>query len=239
MENLYKNKVAPKRRFSISVPRASYISDAFARFSRRIGPEPSEIFYNETNTSQAISNILMADYRLGIIRYPRQHDKYFKSLLREKGLSCELITEFRPQLLMHRDCPLNQKGEIFFKDLEPHIEVAHSDAYVPPAIPLSAVRKEEPPDNISRRIFVFERAGQFELLCANPETFMWVSPVPQTQLERYGLVQRTCRDDQRIYRDLLIYRADYEMTPWDNTFLEELRQAQKTHIPPPANVNES
>ena len=33
VENMYKDTSAPKQRFSISVPRASYISEAFARFS--------------------------------------------------------------------------------------------------------------------------------------------------------------------------------------------------------------
>ena len=53
MESQYKEKKAGKRRFSISVPRASYISDAFAAFSRKLGKEDVEIFYQETNALQA------------------------------------------------------------------------------------------------------------------------------------------------------------------------------------------
>ena len=37
MESLYKERKAGKLRFSISVPRASYISDAFAAFSKMLG----------------------------------------------------------------------------------------------------------------------------------------------------------------------------------------------------------
>ena len=34
VENMYKKTAVPKQRFSISVPRACYISEAFAQFSR-------------------------------------------------------------------------------------------------------------------------------------------------------------------------------------------------------------
>ena len=47
------------------------------------------------------------------------------------------------------------------------------------------VVKEELPDNIDRRIFIFERASQFDLLSENSDTFMWVSPIPSEMLEDY------------------------------------------------------
>ena len=45
MEKMYKDTSVPKQRFSISVPRASYISEAFARFSCQLSPESAEVFY--------------------------------------------------------------------------------------------------------------------------------------------------------------------------------------------------
>ena len=86
------------------------------------------------------------------------------------------------------------------------------------------------PDNIDRRIFVFERASQFELLSENPETFMWVSPVPDTLLERYGLVQKKCMDNQKIYKDVLIYKKDYRLTELDNLFITELCKARRQYV---------
>ena len=41
--------------------------------------------------------------------------------------------------------------------------IAHGDPYVP-SLPLSRVMKEELPDNTDRRIYVFERANQLDLL---------------------------------------------------------------------------
>ena len=110
---------------------------------------------------------------------------------------------------------------IYFSDLEPYIEIAHADPYVP-SLPLSKVVKEELPDNISRRIFIFERASQFDLLSENTNTFMWVSPIPQKLLDRYGLIQKKCVDNKKVYKDLLIYHDDYKLTELDKAFINEL-----------------
>ena len=132
-----------KQRFSISVPRASYISEALVEFSKDLGKESVEIFYKETNSQRTIHNILKHDYKLGIIRYAENYDKYFKTMLEEKGLCYELVTEFSYSLIMSADSPLAQKEDITFDDLTEYIEIAHADPYVP-SMPLSKVVKEEP-----------------------------------------------------------------------------------------------
>ena len=49
VEKFYKTGAPKKQKFSISVPRASYISEAFAEFSRMLTKDSAEIFYKETN----------------------------------------------------------------------------------------------------------------------------------------------------------------------------------------------
>mgnify|MGYP003297188531 CR=1 FL=1 len=116
-----------------------------------------------------------------------------------------------------------------YNDLPEGIEIAHADPYVP-SMPLAKVVKEELPDNIRRRIFIFERASQFDLLSMNPETFMWVSPVPQRMLERYHLVQRKCADNKKIYKDVLIYKNGYKLSKLDRQFITELCEAKRKHL---------
>ena len=229
VERLYKAGVPQKRKFSISVPRACYISEAFAQFSKAIGSDPCELFYKETNSQRTISNILHKDYKLGIIRYAQSYDAYFKAMLEEKGLSYEMISEFSYLIIMSREHPLATKEEITFEDLTSYIEIAHADPYVP-TLPLSKVAKEELPDNVERRIFIFERASQFDLLSENPETFMWVSPAPDAVLERYGLVQRRCIDNTRVYRDVLIYREGYRLTNLDKQFITALCESKRKYL---------
>jgi len=226
VEKFYKEGLPNKQKFSISVPRACYISEAFAEFSKSLSKASAEIFYKETNSQRVINNIINHDYKLGIIRYAENYDKYFKIMLEEKGLEHELVTEFTYSLIMSEDNPLAKKENITFDDLANYIEIAHADPYVP-SMPLSKVVKEELPDNIERRIFIFERASQFDLLYKNPETFMWVSPAPQSLLERYHLVHRNCPQNQKVYKDILIHKKGYKLTELDKMFIKELKHTKE------------
>ena len=229
IERFYKTGAPKKQKFSISVPRACYISEAFANFSKSLSKEAAEVFYKETNSQRTIHNMTEHDYKLGIIRYAENYDKYFKSMLEEKGFQYELVTEFTYSLIMSADNPLAKKEVITFDDLTEYIEIAHADPYVP-SMPLSKVVKEELPDNIDRRIFIFERASQFDLLSLNPETFMWVSPAPQSLLKRYNLVLKKCADNKKVYKDVLIYKNGYKLSKLDRQFITELCESKRKHI---------
>ena len=229
VEKFYKAGAPKKQKFSISVPRACYIPEAFANFSKSLSKDAAEVFYKETNSQRTIHNMLNHDYKLGIIRYAENYDKYFKAMLEEKGFQYELVTEFTYSLIMSADNPLANKEEITFDDLVDYVEIAHADPYVP-SMPLSKVVKEELPDNIDRRIFIFERASQFDLLSLNPETFMWVSPAPKSLLERYNLVQRKCADNKKVYKDVLIYKNGYTLSKLDRQFITELCESKRKYL---------
>ena len=229
VEQIYKNGVQKKHRFSISVPRACYISEAFTEFSKTLSAENFEVFYKETNSGRTIHNILNHDYGLGIIRYAENYDKHFKLMLEEKGLSYDVITEFTYSLIMSKDSKLAQKEQIVFDDLNGYTEIAHADPFVP-SLPFAKVFKEELPDNVDKRIFIFERASQFDLLCKNPDTYMWVSPVPEDTLRRYSIVQKKCKSNQKVYKDVLIYRNDYKLSELDKRFIEALNISKRKNL---------
>ena len=227
IEGMFKNSRVSRERFSVSVPRASYITEAFAAFSKLLEKDtPVEVFYKETNSMRTLRNVLQENYKLGIVRYAESYDKYYKTMMEEKGLSHELVTKFRYVLLMSKDSELAEKEVITYDDLKDKIEIAHADPYVP-SLPFAQIKKEELPDNSIRRIFVFERASQFELLSQNPETFMWVSSIPQSLLDRYGLVERKSNENERVYKDVLIYRKEYTLSRLDGLFIEQLVQAKR------------
>lgn len=226
VEKYYRENSVRKQKFSISVPRACYISEAFAEFSKSLTREPAEVFYKETNSQSTIRNILENNYNLGIIRYAEHYDHYFKDMLEEKDICYELVTEFRYHLLMSNENPLAGKQNISFEDLSGLIEIAHADPYVP-SMPLSKVMKEELPDNIDRRIFIYERGSQFDLLSRNPETFMWVSLVPRDIVDRYHLTERICIDNTKVYKDVLVYRNGYKLSQLDKQFITALCEAKR------------
>lgn len=229
VEKFYKEGSPKKQQFSVSVPRAGYISEAFAKFSTSLSKDAAEVIYRETNSLRTIQDMVNHEYSLGIIRYAENYDKYFKSILEEKGFRYEVVAEFTYLVVMSRDNPLAGKAEITFGDLADYIEITHADSNVP-TVPLSKAVKEELQDNIERRIFIFERAVQFDLLSMNPETFMWVSPIPDRMLERYNLVQKKCDDSKKVYKDLLIYKEGYRLSTLDRQFITELCEAKRKYL---------
>ena len=222
VESMFKTSKIKAQKFSISVPRASYISIAFSKFAKKIDQsKPIEIFYKETNSMRAINNIIHSDYKLGIIRYQKIYDDQFKLLLDEKDLSSELICEFNYDVIISKNNPLASKTELEYSDLSNFIEVAHADPYVP-SMPITEIKKTEYLDLIDKRIYVFERASQFDILEHVDNTFMWVSPVPQSTLHKYNLIQLPCKSDKRVYKDVLIYRNNYKFTELDEIFITEI-----------------
>lgn len=226
VENMFKEGTARKKRFSLSAPRASYIAEAFSAFSARLTDlDTIEVYYKETNSLRTIRNVLQDDYKLGIIRYAGNYDKYYKNMLAEKGLEYELITEFRHMLVCSAGSPLASRSEISTDALAELTEISHADPYVP-SLPFAEVKKEELPE-AARRIFVFERASQFSLLADNPKTYMWCSPIPARLLSRYGLVQLSCADSTKVYRDVMIYGNDHKLTDLECDFISELCRAKR------------
>lgn len=230
IEEMFKNEADSKIRFSICVPRVSYICDAFVNFTRHLKNDGSiEIFYQETNAMRAVKNIQNDDYKLGVVRFAESYAKYYDDMFSEKSLESRIITRFKYVLIMSRHSPLAKLDQITFEDLGDYIEIAHADPYVP-SLAVSEVIKEEIVENCKRRIFVFERASQFELLSENVDTFMWVSPVQKSLLEKFDLVQRYCVDNNREYNDVLIYRDDYRLSQLDNMFIEELVYSKRVNL---------
>ncbi|MCQ2771046.1 MAG: LysR family transcriptional regulator [Clostridia bacterium] len=226
IEKKYHDGLPNKQRFSISVPRASYIADAFISFSSKMSLGPAEFVYKETNSLRTLRNIINGDYRLGIIRFARDYDTYYQDYLNEKKLAYDVVSEFHYVLITSKESSLAQLETIQPDDLKSRIEIAHADPFVP-YLPISEIRKDELQNEDGRRIFVFERSSQFELLSNNLDTYMWVSPLPQSIIERFGLVQINCPFNQRMYRDLLIYKNSYKLSEIDKTFLKEIELSKK------------
>ena len=80
----------------ITVPRASYISSAFAEF---IGMQSKETAikaeFQENSSMHAIENVLQNGYSMGIIRYLCENEPYFQSLLDLKGWMQNFWQSFR------------------------------------------------------------------------------------------------------------------------------------------------
>ncbi len=229
LENIYKKGKKGRQKLSVCVPRASYISYALAEFSKKINRDlPATIFYKETNSMQTINSLITNECNLGIIRFQALFDKYFKALFSEKKLAHETITEFNYVLITSKDSPLAQMNEITFESLSDYIEITHSDSYVP-SLSQTDVLKAEFSETVDKRIFLFERASQFVVLENDPNTFMWVSPIPQPLLDKHHLVQIQCKSNSRMYKDVLVYRKGHKLTNPEREFMEQVYKANKKY----------
>ena len=230
IESIYENRNEKKLRLSVSVPRASYFSYAFSDFAKELDDESSaEIIYKETNSMRTIINVVKEEYDLGIVRYQSAFEKYFSTLFEEKKLNYEVLNEFTYVMAVSKNNPLAKKDVIVAEDLANCIEITHGDPYVP-SLPLIDVKRAELSEFAKKRIMVFERGVQFTLLEQVPNTFMWVSPIPQDLLDKYNLVERKCDFNTKTYKDVLIYRKKYHLTKLDNEFVSRIEGAKRNYF---------
>jgi DNA-binding transcriptional LysR family regulator len=224
MEALYKPQKANEQRFSISIPRASYITHAFTQFVKMLDHEREiEVNFKETNTGRTIDNIIEGESNLGIIRYQTIFEKYFLDLLQEKGLRYEAIWEFEHLAVMSNQHPLANCHEVDYSQLQAYIEIIHGDLTIP-SLPFSKLKKLQQAEYLKKHIYVYERGSQFDLLSNVPLTYMWGSPIPAELLKRFGLVQRRCKAPDRKYKDVLIYPNGYRLNKLEKQFLVKLKE---------------
>jgi hypothetical protein len=126
---------------------------------------------------------------------------------------------------MSKNHPLAEVEKLRLCDLKPFIEIIHGDTVVP-YINAAELRYPSPEAVPKKRIYLYERCNQFDLLASLSQSYMWVSPVPEPMLERYDLVQRNCVFTNNRYKDALIYRKDYRITELDSRFLKKVIESR-------------
>jgi DNA-binding transcriptional LysR family regulator len=132
LESTYQPVKPTVQRFTISIPRASYISRAFTRFVQTLDPQKEiELNFFETNSIRAIDNILETECNLGVIRFHTSHEKYFLDLIREKSLQHREIWQFEYVLLLSKNHPLANSPTITYTDVLNYIEIVHGDLTIP------------------------------------------------------------------------------------------------------------
>ena len=227
LKNCYNENTQKKMRFSVSAPRAGYIADAFAKFSSFIDSNTLDAVFDETGTYNTIKKVLTADCKLGIIRYDEAADGYFTEMLEKNSLTYETVATFKYSILASKNSILAQKSEVSESDLTNLIQITHKSPY---EATLSASEGNKPDMRVraDRCIYVLDTAAQLEILSENPETFMLVSPVPDSLLERFELVQFKCADcTKKSYKDVLIHDSKYKFSELDMKFIECLKASSR------------
>lgn len=225
IEKIANKNAVSDRRFKLSIPRGSYIANGFTEFVADLDMgENLKVTINETNAIKTIENVADRDYNMGIIRYPVSEESFFVNSLKNNHLSSETIWEFDYVLVMGENHPLSAKEEISAADLEKYVQITHGDI----ESPVGGIKSPSTEDGhlSGKVIYVYERGSQFDLLANVPDTYMWVSPIPECYLTRNHLVQRSCKVDNNRYKDVLIYRDDYELSENDKLFQKKIYESK-------------
>lgn len=200
----------PETSFSlgISVCRASYCVRAVSDWMNQALPPEQKLSLrlHETNTDEAIEQVYCGESALGIIRLPSFYENYYRQQLEEKGLESELLMDFTMMLIFRSDHPLATISPIREEDLYHYTEIVHGDQQ---NLALTMARinpllRGAP----SRRIYVYDRGSQIDLLQRLPGSYMWVSPIPLDMVDSYGMCIRSCTFSTVVNSDFLIWRKD-------------------------------
>jgi hypothetical protein len=188
-----------------------------------------ELNIKETGTQEAIQHILYDKFSLGIIRYEKDYESYFVNYLKDKDLSYQLIWEYDYMVVMSKNHPLASKELLTNEDFANYIELLHGDSMIP-GLNLTESKPVTDPESSKKKIYLYERGSQFDLLTNINTSYMWVSPIPKELLDRYDLIQRIAPAPARKCMDILIFPKDYVFTPIENQLIDTLMEAKESLI---------
>ncbi|WFR59272.1 LysR family transcriptional regulator [Anaerocolumna sp. AGMB13025] len=226
MEALNTTDDTNRQCINMSIPHGTYIADGITNFVSALD-QNKEININikETNSMEAINNIIYDKFDIGIIRYQSVYENYFLDYLADKNFCNDLIWEYELLALMSTHHALASVKEVHFSDLNDSMEIMHGDITIP-YISSGESKKSKEATQLDKRIYVYERSIQFDLLSRIHNTFMWVSPIPKKLLERYDLTQRKCSVPNHQYKDVLIYPKGYKFTSLDKKLIDKIYEAK-------------
>ena len=211
-------------KLGISAPRATYITDAFTRFLKKLGPAPAlDIHYRETNSKDTIRGVSSRTFDLGIIRCQSLYESYDLKMLQDENLDWRVLWEFSCSVLMSPRHSLASRDRLTYLDFSDCIELVQGDIQNP-SFTFESQDASASGKRSRRTISIYDRGSQFELLRQLPDSYMWASPVPDGFLADAGLIQKPCSYPGNVHKDLLVYRNGYRFLPEEEEFLGCLNQ---------------
>ncbi len=217
---MYTSDKSNKTNLTFCGPRATYISLAFTDFLNTLHDRKHiSVNIRELGTKSTIEHVAGGEAHIGVVRYIDVSENYMMTILRERGLECEPLLEFEPVLVMSEKHPLASKEEIFESELDEYIELVHGDMEEQTSSGKQLLRKRT-----SKRIYLYERASQGDILSNVHTTYMWMSRIPENVRRAGGLVVKKCVDRKVVNRDILIYRKGHIFNPDEKVLIECIKR---------------
>ncbi len=222
LETMFRDGNSTKLSFSITIPRSAYISRATALFFRSMSESGRyELGYRETDITEAFHAVYHSVCKLGIIRVESQYHDFVCTFLEEKGIRFETVAEFYLCPTMSKNHPLAIRDTVTATDMQAYAEIEYLQKPLSTLLKNDSIREESLEGN-SRKIIVGNRAECLDVLEANEMAFIWGEPLLPEDLDKQGLVQKSCPEKGKCVQDILIYRKDYTLTKQDKQFITDL-----------------
>ena len=219
IEQIHSHFRHAENRFSASVPRASYVCEAFRELTATTESLPCDFFYRETNSLQSLESVLDCTSDIGIIRSEQTYDRFFNEYIKEKHFTSKVIAEYRYVVVASPQSPVAGLEKVSKNDLLPLTEITFSDHSVP-YIPSDTVIKTETTSKIRRHIYIMDVMSTYLVITSNPDTFVLLPPIAEDIALSAGVIQREFVDHAGLYRDILVWRKGYKFTDMDRKFID-------------------
>lgn len=189
LEALYAPQPNAPAHLSVWMPRASYLAEAYAHWLRELDGHTLNLQCRETAGQNTLEAVMSGEAQLGILRFEACNTAYFESVVQAHGLHQAPLWQFQMQVLFAQTHPLARLDTVPLHRLNEYPFVTHGDSMMI-APPEQADRPAE--FHAAGRVSVFDRASAFDALRGARGSYMWVSPVPGSILQREELCQRPC-----------------------------------------------
>ena len=191
-------------RLRLCIPRSAAALDIASQFIADLPEDQNlDIAIRECHARKALELLANGEVEIGIIRFRSEYRDYFEEQMTQRGLNFEILSKYRYQVLLCRNHPLAQKEILQRSDLTDLPEIVHGDFFR---------QGSQADQSISRKIYTVDRLAQLSLLEKIPNSYMWVSAMPERCLRRWGFVQKACSDNQVVYHDAIAFNAQYNMS---------------------------
>lgn len=202
-------------RLRVCIPRSATLLQATADYLAQLNRHGLDAVIRECHARTALERMGNGEAEIGVIRFRAEYRDYFEEQSKSRGLNVQILSRYRYRLVMHRSHPLAQKATITRAELASFPEIVHGDNFRPSG-------KSE--DTQRRRIYSVDRMSQVTLLERIPGSYLWSSPLPQPELNRWQLVQHRCGDNPTFYHDALLLHPHYNMTEIETGFVQLVQQ---------------
>lgn len=231
LESIYKTHTGETVRLRVAAPRAAYAAMVFSEFfNHQLNSEQNmDIHFRETGANQAVHLVESGEVDFGVIRYPMEQSEYFEKLLQQCELKSEVLGEFQMEVMMSERHPLAAQEQLSSHDLAGYTEIVHGD-YQTQTFSFGGMEKEIL-HSAKRKITVYDRGSQYDLLNRVQGSYMWTSPVPGCILQQHRLVVRPCDRMDVCNIDVLIYPEDGELDKYAALLADGFRRAVREWKP--------